>query len=77
MTNGTETQSKRVGEAGHWGKDIRSDAHIWIEPRERGGIDIVLEFTMKARCPLLLLAALKRQSNGWGSAKGSEFCQTN
>ncbi len=34
---------KRVGEAGHWGKDIRSDAHVWIEPRERGAIDIVLE----------------------------------
>jgi len=47
MSNGAETQTKRVGEAGHWGKDIRSDAHIWIEPRERGGIDIVLESRVK------------------------------
>jgi citrate lyase subunit beta / citryl-CoA lyase len=48
MTNGAETQNKRVGEAGHWGKDIRSDAHVWIELRDRGGIDIVLESRVKA-----------------------------
>jgi citrate lyase subunit beta/citryl-CoA lyase len=47
MSNGAETQTKRVGEAGHWGKEVRSDAHIWIEPRERGGIDIVLESRVK------------------------------
>lgn len=47
MSNGAETQTKRVGEAGHWGKDVRSDAHVWIEPRERGGIDIVLESRVK------------------------------
>lgn len=33
----------RAGEAGHWGKDVRSDAHVWIAPREHGGIEIVLE----------------------------------
>ena len=44
----TEAQSKRVGEAGHWGKDIRSDVHVWVEPRERGGIDIVIESRVKA-----------------------------
>ena len=43
-----EAQSKRVGEAGHWGKDVRSDVHVWLEPRERGGIDIVLESRVKA-----------------------------
>jgi citrate lyase subunit beta/citryl-CoA lyase len=47
MSNGAEIQTKRVGEAGHWGKEVRSDAHIWIEPRERGGIDIVLESRVK------------------------------
>jgi len=36
-----------VGEAGHWGKEVRSDAHVWIEPRDRGGIDIVLESRVK------------------------------
>jgi citrate lyase subunit beta/citryl-CoA lyase len=44
----TEAQTKRVGEAGHWGKDIRSDIHVWVEPRERGGIDIVLESRVEA-----------------------------
>src|SRR5206468_8195378 len=29
------------------GKDIRYDAHVWIEPRDRGGIDIVLESRVK------------------------------
>ncbi len=38
---------KRTAEAGHWGKDIRSDAHVWIEPRDRGAIDIVLESRVK------------------------------
>ena len=38
---------KRVAEAGHWGKDIRSDAHVWIELRERGAVDIVLESRVK------------------------------
>lgn len=47
MSNGAETQTKRVGEAGQWGKDVRSDAHVWIEARERGGIDIVLESRVK------------------------------
>jgi citrate lyase subunit beta/citryl-CoA lyase len=47
MSNGAETQTKRVGEAGHWGKEVRSDAHVWIEPRDRGGIDIVLESRVK------------------------------
>ena len=47
MSNGAETQTKRVGEAGHWGKEVRSDAHVWIEPRERGGIDVVLESRVK------------------------------
>jgi citrate lyase subunit beta/citryl-CoA lyase len=42
-----EPQTKRVGEAGHWGKDVRSDVHVWIEPRERGGIDIVFESRVK------------------------------
>jgi len=32
-----------IGEAGHWGADIRSDVHVRIEPRERGGIEIELQ----------------------------------
>ncbi|PYX90297.1 MAG: citrate lyase ACP, partial [Acidobacteria bacterium] len=48
MSNASEAKAMSVGEAGHWGKDVRSDVHVWIEPRERGGIDIVLESRVKA-----------------------------
>jgi len=30
-------------EAGHWGKDIRSDLHVAIEPRDSGGLEVGLE----------------------------------
>ena len=39
----TPAESIRVAEAGHWGKDIRSDVHVAIEPRDRGGLEIGLE----------------------------------
>jgi citrate lyase subunit beta / citryl-CoA lyase len=44
MTVAMETH---IGEAGHWGADIRSDLHVRIEPRERGSIDIELESRVK------------------------------
>ena len=44
MTVATETH---IGEAGHSGADIRSDLHVCIEPRERGGISIDLESRVK------------------------------
>ena len=33
----------KPAEAGHWGKDIRSDLHVAIEPRDSGGIELGLE----------------------------------
>jgi citrate lyase subunit beta/citryl-CoA lyase len=42
-----ETAAKRVGEAGHFGPEIRSDVYVWIEPRERGGIAIDFESRVK------------------------------
>jgi len=33
----------RVFEAGRWGKDVRSDCHVAVEPREQGGVEIELE----------------------------------
>jgi citrate lyase subunit beta / citryl-CoA lyase len=33
----------RSGEAGHWGKDVRSDAHVAFEVRDTGGVEVVLE----------------------------------
>jgi citrate lyase subunit beta / citryl-CoA lyase len=35
--------SAKPAEAGHWGKDIRSDLHVAIEPCDSGGIEIALE----------------------------------
>ena len=34
---------KKSAEAGHWGKDVRSDLHVAIEPRDSGGIELGLE----------------------------------
>ena len=44
MTVALETRS---GEAGHSGTDVRSDLHVHIEPRDRGGIAIELESRVK------------------------------
>ena len=41
MSNATEIT--RPAEAGHYGKDIRSDLHVAIEPRASGGLEIGLE----------------------------------
>jgi citrate lyase subunit beta/citryl-CoA lyase len=43
MTASTETKPGRTAEAGHWGSDVRSDLHVAIEPRDRGGLEITLE----------------------------------
>lgn len=42
MTGAAKIET-RTGEAGHWGKDVRSDLHVSLEPRETGGIDLALE----------------------------------
>jgi citrate lyase subunit beta/citryl-CoA lyase len=40
----SDTQiSPHTAEAGHWGKDIRSDLHVAIEPRDNGGQEIALQ----------------------------------
>jgi citrate lyase subunit beta/citryl-CoA lyase len=41
----TEETKKRVrrAEAGRWGQDVRSDLHVALEPRDRGGVEITLE----------------------------------
>lgn len=43
MAASIETKSARTGEAGHWGKDVRSDLHVAIEPRDGGGVEIDLQ----------------------------------
>jgi len=41
--NDTELKISRPAEAGHYGKDVRSDLHVAIEPRDSGGLEITLE----------------------------------
>ena len=43
MSRVAETSSSRSTEAGHWGKEVRSDVHVSFEAREGGGIEISLE----------------------------------
>ena len=43
MTGSVEEKAAKAGEAGHFGKDVRSDLHVAIEPRDGGGLDITME----------------------------------
>ena len=43
MSNENSATTARTIEAGHWGKDVRSDLHVAIEPRDSGGLEITLE----------------------------------
>jgi citrate lyase subunit beta/citryl-CoA lyase len=43
MINANTATSAHPVEAGHYGKDVRSDLHVAIEPRDSGGIEITLE----------------------------------
>lgn len=42
MSTATEIASK-VGEAGRFGSDVRSDLHVLVAPRDSGGVEIALE----------------------------------
>ena len=42
MSGAIETTS-RSGQAGHWGKDVRSDLHVAFDARDSGGLEIFLE----------------------------------
>jgi citrate lyase subunit beta / citryl-CoA lyase len=43
MKSATETRRTLSAEAGHWGKNVRSDLHVAIEPHDGGGVEITLE----------------------------------
>src|SRR5580658_101221 len=43
MSSAVESTLPRSAEAGHWGKEIRSDVHVIFETRDGGGIEISLE----------------------------------
>jgi citrate lyase subunit beta/citryl-CoA lyase len=43
MSSAVDTTSPHSAEAGHWGKDVRSDVHVAFEARDSGGVEISLE----------------------------------
>jgi citrate lyase subunit beta / citryl-CoA lyase len=43
-----DSNTSRAAEAGHWGKDVRSDLHVAIDPRDSGGIELGLESRVAA-----------------------------
>ncbi len=43
MTGSLEEKAAKAGEAGHYGKDVRSDLHVAVEPLDGGGLDITME----------------------------------
>lgn len=43
MSASNDARNPRPAEAGHWGKEIRSDLHVAIEPRDSGGLEVGLE----------------------------------
>src|SRR6266853_280026 len=48
MSSATEKISAHSAEAGHWGKEVRSDVHIAFEAQSSGGIEISLESRVAA-----------------------------
>src|SRR6266567_3967189 len=44
----TETKTAQMAEAGHGGKDVRSDLHVSLEPRDAGGLEILLQSRVAA-----------------------------
>lgn len=43
MTGTTQEKPAGMGEAGHSGKDVRSDLHVAIEARDSGGVEITMQ----------------------------------
>src|SRR5215471_838297 len=43
MSSVNTSTNAHSAEAGHYGKDVRSDTHVAIEPRDSGGLEITLE----------------------------------
>ncbi len=43
MSSAVDVTVQGSGQSGHWGKEVRSDAHVSFEARESGGIEISLE----------------------------------
>jgi citrate lyase subunit beta / citryl-CoA lyase len=56
MSARVDTSFPRLAEAGHWGKEIRSDVHVAFEARDSGGVEISLESRVAAYYGSAILA---------------------
>jgi citrate lyase subunit beta/citryl-CoA lyase len=66
MATSTEIGHARSGEAGHSGKDVRSDLHVAIQPRESGGLEIALESRVSAYYGESILAQTRQTLDALG-----------
>ncbi|HUJ96292.1 MAG TPA: aldolase/citrate lyase family protein [Terriglobales bacterium] len=55
-----------VGEAGHWGKDVRSDLHVAIERRDGGGVQVGLESRVAPYYGESILAQVRQELGALG-----------
>src|SRR5215471_6995680 len=58
--------TSRSAEAGHWGKDVRSDLHVAVEPRNGGGIELGLESRVAPYYGEAILAQARQVLEGLG-----------
>jgi citrate lyase subunit beta / citryl-CoA lyase len=56
----------KPAEAGHWGKEIRSDLHVGIEPRDSGGVELGLESRVAPYYGDAILAQARQVLEGLG-----------
>jgi len=66
MTGSVEEKSTKAGEAGHFGKDVRSDLHVAIEPRDGGGLDIAMESRVAPYYGTSILAQARQVAESLG-----------
>jgi citrate lyase subunit beta / citryl-CoA lyase len=60
MSGPAKAEVTRSGEAGHWGKEVRSDLHLELELSREGGIEVALESRVGAYYGENILAQARR-----------------
>ncbi len=60
MSSAKEKRTAQPAEAGHWGKDVRSDLHVSLEPSDSGGLEITLESRVSAYYGTSILAQTRQ-----------------
>ena len=66
MAGSVDEKTAKVGEAGHFGKDVRSDMHVAIEPRDSGGLEITMESRVAPYYGNSILAQARQVLEGFG-----------